>query len=190
MVIKTRHVQYIVGMEVLNLQSIEEQQSPNEGMQGKLESHAHRKEQAPPPRHLGAVAHHLLSPTSTERLPWGGGSNPFLSRPKNDCLGSSRWGMTPLPQSYHGSKNVEARAWKQKMHEREDTVSRIDAKRLHILFVRRNGQVKRCFEDGPHRPHRGIHLVGNSPVSGATRKTIHWYILQGMYALEDASGDM
>lgn len=120
----------------------------------------------------------------------GGGSNPFLSRPKNDCLGSSRWGMTPLPQSYHGSKNVEARAWKQKMREREDTVSRIDAKRLHILFVRRNGQVKRCFEDGPHRPHRGIHLVGNSPVSGATRKTIHWYILQGMYALEDASGDM
>lgn len=78
-------------MEVLNLQSIEEQKSPNEGMQGKLESHAHRKEQAPPPRHLGAVAHHLLSPTSTERLPWGGGEA-TLSSPGQKMTVSDRAG--------------------------------------------------------------------------------------------------
>jgi hypothetical protein len=83
-----------LGMEVLNLYPIEEQQPPNEGMQGKPEQALvkrckHHHLVIPRQRH---IAFFIQSPLRD----FLGGRNPFLSRPWRQSLGWSRRGTTPL----------------------------------------------------------------------------------------------
>lgn len=65
------------------------------------------------------------------------------------------------------------------MHGREGTVSGTNSKHLHILFCMQRQVREAVPRGGPHGPHKGICLVDNSSTSGAARKTICEYVLQG-----------
>jgi hypothetical protein len=94
---------------------------------------------------------------------------PSLSPTKHQPLtplGARQPASNDITHTHAGTYVLSMR---QKTRGQENAVSRTNAKRLCILFVRKNGRVRRRLEDGPHGPHRGIRLVSNRGENGRKR---------------------